>query len=109
MNDLFAPIELTGPRVRNLAKSGMKPEMLPSNGVYIGNYVRFMRWPQTKWGNEFGKRYGTRVERIALFEQKLRCDAALMAQLPELRGKDLYCWCAPEACHGDVLLRLANG
>jgi len=28
--------------------------------------------------------------------------------LPELRGKDLGCWCAPENCHGDVLLALAN-
>jgi hypothetical protein len=32
----------------------------------------------------------------------------LMAALPELRGKDLLCWCAPERCHGDVLLDLAN-
>ena len=31
-----------------------------------------------------------------------------LAALPELRGKDLVCWCAPEACHGDVLLELAN-
>jgi hypothetical protein len=29
--------------------------------------------------------------------------------LHELRGKDLVCWCAPKPCHGDVLLRLANG
>ena len=28
----------------------------------------------------------------------------------ELRGKNLACWCAPDApCHADVLLRLANG
>ncbi len=25
-----------------------------------------------------------------------------------LRGKNLACWCAPRACHGDVLLRVAN-
>jgi hypothetical protein len=30
-----------------------------------------------------------------------------MAALPELRGKDFACWCAPLR-HGDVLLRLAN-
>ena len=28
--------------------------------------------------------------------------------LDSLRGKDLLCWCFPEACHGDVLLKLAN-
>ena len=33
---------------------------------------------------------------------------ALMTMVPELRGKDLVCWCAPEKCHGDVLLELAN-
>jgi len=31
-----------------------------------------------------------------------------MAALPELRGKVLGCWCAPKACHGDVLVSLAN-
>jgi len=29
--------------------------------------------------------------------------------LPKLRGKNLACWCAPDApCHADVLLELAN-
>ena len=26
----------------------------------------------------------------------------------ELKGKVLACWCAPEACHGDVLAKIAN-
>jgi hypothetical protein len=29
-----------------------------------------------------------------------------MAALPELRGKVLGCWCAPAACHGDVLAEM---
>ena len=33
---------------------------------------------------------------------------ALLAALPELRGKRLGCWCAPQACHGDVLAQLAD-
>jgi hypothetical protein len=33
----------------------------------------------------------------------------ILRHLPELRGKDLSCWCKPDAaCHADVLLRLAN-
>lgn len=33
----------------------------------------------------------------------------LLRRLPELRGKNLACFCAPEfACHADVLLELAN-
>lgn len=33
----------------------------------------------------------------------------LVQQLPELRGKNLACWCAlDKPCHADVLLELAN-
>lgn len=64
---------------------------------------------QTKWGNPFviGKD-GTRSEVIRKFEKYLKSKPELMAALPELAGKTLGCWCAPQACHGDVLLRLAN-
>lgn len=35
---------------------------------------------------------------------------AILSRLPELRGKNLACWCKPGApCHADVLLELANG
>ncbi|WP_029554790.1 DUF4326 domain-containing protein [Xanthobacter sp. 91] len=34
---------------------------------------------------------------------------ALLARLPDLRGKSLACWCKPGApCHADVLLDMAN-
>lgn len=33
----------------------------------------------------------------------------ILANLDQLRGHDLCCWCKPgEPCHADVLLRLAN-
>jgi hypothetical protein len=28
--------------------------------------------------------------------------------LPDLKGKTLFCWCKPDACHGDVLAELAD-
>lgn len=35
--------------------------------------------------------------------------ATILARLPELRGKNLACWCKPGTpCHADVLLELAN-
>ncbi|QCO00516.1 DUF4326 domain-containing protein (plasmid) [Azospirillum argentinense] len=35
---------------------------------------------------------------------------AILRRLPELRGKNLACFCAEGSpCHRDVLLRLANG
>lgn len=34
---------------------------------------------------------------------------AILSRLPELRGRDLACWCPPDQpCHADVLLDLAN-
>lgn len=71
-------------------------------GVFIGR--------PSKWGNPFViGRDGDRGEVIAKFEQWLRNYPALMAAVrSELRGKDLACYCAPKACHGDVLLRIAN-
>lgn len=33
----------------------------------------------------------------------------VLSGLPELRGKNLACWCKPgEPCHADVLLEVAN-
>lgn len=35
--------------------------------------------------------------------------AELVARIPELRGKNLACWCALDRpCHADILLELAN-
>lgn len=35
--------------------------------------------------------------------------AAILKALPELRGKNLACWCPlDQPCHADVLLELAN-
>lgn len=74
---------------------------VPVDAVYIGR--------PSKWGNPFViGRDGTRAQVIAKYRAYLLRDARLMAALPELCGRDLVCWCAPEACHGDVLLQLAN-
>lgn len=55
---------------------------------------------------------GTREHCIALYEHRLR--EFLMGpdsdewreKLESLRGKRLSCWCSPQPCHGDVLVRL---
>ncbi|HMH46961.1 MAG TPA: DUF4326 domain-containing protein, partial [Solirubrobacteraceae bacterium] len=53
-------------------------------------------------------KHGDRGECIALYERSVLENEALMGALGELRGLALGCWCAPRACHGDVLVRLAN-
>jgi hypothetical protein len=69
--------------------------------VYIGR--------PSKWGNPFViGRDGTRAEVIAKYRAWVLNQPQLMGALDELRGRDLVCWCAPLACHGDVLVDLAN-
>lgn len=69
----------------------------PPGAVYIGR--------GSPWGNPFviGPD-GTRDEVIEKFRRLTlpRLDVTL------LRGKHLVCWCAPAACHGDLLLCVAN-
>jgi hypothetical protein len=71
----------------------------PGSAKYIGR--------PSKWGNPYviGKD-GTREEVIAKYEEWLLKNEALLADLDELRGYDLLCWCTPLPCHGDVLIKL---
>ena len=69
--------------------------------VYIGR--------PGKWGNPFMiGRDGDRATVIRKYEAYLLSSPALMASVSELKGKVLGCWCAPCACHGDVLARIAR-
>lgn len=69
--------------------------------VYIGR--------PSKWGNPFTiGRDGTREEVIAKYREWIKSQPRLLADLHELEGKVLGCWCSPQACHGDVLSELAE-
>ena len=59
----------------------------------------------SKWGNPFviGKD-GTREEVIAKYKEHLVSSPELMDSLYELEDQKLGCFCAPRACHGDVLV-----
>lgn len=78
----------------------------------------------TKWGNPFivGE-HGTRDKCVELFEFLLagyRCISLgnvneqesfmdNVKNIRQLKGKNLACWCSlSDACHADVLLKLAN-
>lgn len=69
--------------------------------VYIGR--------PSKWGNPFviGKD-GDRETVIAKYHNWLLSQPHLLKDLTELKGKVLGCWCSPSACHGDVLVDMAN-
>lgn len=77
----------------------------PKGGfVYIGR--------PSVWGNPFNlENPKDEKARLAVIEQyrewflaKIESDASFRDSLESLRGRDLGCWCAPRACHGDVIL-----
>lgn len=74
----------------------------PEGAVYIGR--------PSKWGNPFTiGRDGTRADVVRKYRAWLPTQTKLVEDAKtELRGRDLVCFCAPEECHGDVLLELAN-
>lgn len=88
------------------------PQEIPAGAIYVGR--------PTKWGNTFSHLRGTLAqwhvatieEAISSYERWLKCQPHLMAALPELRGKDLICWCStpsrPGPCHAHILIKLAN-
>jgi len=69
--------------------------------VYIGR--------RSKWGNPFeiGKD-GTREQVIDKYREYILNKPELLADLHELDGKILGCWCKPSPCHGDVLVELVE-
>jgi hypothetical protein len=73
---------------------------IPAGAVYIGR--------GSKWGNPFRiGPDGTRADVVSKYrEWLLHSDLAL--QVIELKGKDLVCFCSPQACHGDVLIEFVD-
>lgn len=77
------------------------PKKYEDNYVYIGR--------PSKWGNPFTiGPDGGRDMVIMKYEEYVRNKPELIQSLSELKGKVLGCWCYPENCHGDVLVKLVK-
>ena len=77
--------------------------------VYIGRRSRYLE--KSKWGNPHRMTDNSREERdrvVQEFEQYLRNNEVLLGDIEELAGKNLGCFCFPEACHGNVLQKLVS-
>jgi hypothetical protein len=58
-------------------------------------------------GNPFPVEPYGRTKAIELFEEHARKDGLVLAAIKALpEDAVLGCWCAPEACHGDVIIKL---
>lgn len=76
--------------------------------VYIGR--------PSKWGNPYTHIkdkdtlaefvVATREEAIEKYREYIENNAELLADLDELEGKVLGCWCYPKSCHGEILMEL---
>lgn len=99
---------------------------MPANAVYVGRPTIFGN-PFTPEGCRDAGYRGTddeiRLRCVEAFRAWLGPDwrnnwdgekaeaarSAILESMPELRGKDLACWCPLDCeCHADVLLELAN-
>lgn len=92
------------PRVHN-----KRHETAPEDAVYIGR--------GSIWGNPytigdidgFTGEVMDRERVIERYRSYLVGHPELVRRARrELRGKDLVCFCKPAACHGDILLKIAN-
>lgn len=79
--------------------------------VYIGRAVPEHGLAASKWGNPFVMADESDAEReraLAAYREWVVTQSDLMDSLEELRGRRLGCWCAPNRCHGDVLIELLD-
>lgn len=81
--------------------------------VYIGNNMSWVKkWyflKGSKWGNPYKEgRDGTRQEILIKYREHITNSPELLADLHELKGKKLACWCKPLGCHGDILKELVQ-
>lgn len=82
------------------------PHVLNKKTGGLGHYIG----RPSPFGNPFViGRDGSRDEVIAKYRAYIEARPQLKELArKQLRGLNLVCWCAPLACHGDVLLEIAN-
>jgi hypothetical protein len=114
-------MEVVNVRVANIRPEGyqnLAQWVADPRNAYIGRrgvvFIDGKRFPEadSPFANPFKiGRDGSREDVLRAYEtyirEQLAKSAELREQLRALQGKRLGCWCAPEPCHGDVLMRLS--
>lgn len=76
--------------------------------IYIGRAVRYVAGAtKSKWANPFSKKKYGHQKCVEMYEDYILKNKNLLADIHELEGKVLGCWCKPGPCHGDILVKLA--
>lgn len=92
--------------------------MSDPNNVYIGRrgivFINGQRYPaqDSIWANPFKIDFlDSRDDVIRKYEEYLRIelqDGNLKAEFIKLKNKRLGCWCSPEKCHGDIIIKILS-
>lgn len=104
-------MEVINIKKKNLVKNNyrdLEHWLENENHIYIGRNMTFYvkGAAKSKWANPYSeKKYG-REKCLKLYKEYILQNQELVKSLPELSGKVLGCWCKPEGCHGDVLVKL---
>jgi hypothetical protein len=94
--------------------------------VYVGRAQRFSKkkcarvtsdWASPFKPKDYPREKNPAAACVEAYRQDLLKKPALLARLPELRGKVLACWCCdwpghgepPAPCHAVLLARMADG
>ena len=85
--------------------------------IYVGRYNNKIPSSKIFYDNILGNPYvinfqNTRKIVIELYKlhfyKLIKDDPLLIEKLKTLKGKTLGCWCAPKACHADIIASYVN-
>lgn len=80
-----------------------------SGVMYVGRAAPRLGLPASPFANPFKiGPDGGRTDVIQKYRSWILGRPDLLLRLHELRGRPLACWCAPEACHADILTGLVD-
>jgi hypothetical protein len=101
--------------VVNVRKQGPHRRLVPwlvEEGLltYVGHAGPRHHWPESDFANPFvGMAATDRTTMVSKYRDWLHNHPGLLRRIPtELAGRALGCWCAPAACHADVLVEEAR-
>lgn len=86
----------------------IKKDELPTEAskfCYIGRSNRSYGLEESIFHNPFVlKSESEREDILNRYREYLFSNEELIKELPTLIGKNLFCWCSPKTCHGEVLV-----
>ena len=96
--------------------NNLKEWMENPNHEYIGRrgvvFIDKERFPKkaSQWANPFTVKKEGRDKCLEMYEYWVRekIEREGKDEIKKLKNKVLGCWCCPEKCHGDILVKIIN-